>query len=119
MMTHRFNERTSGQITFTVVDQAGAAVPLAAVSAIALSLYDRLTGRVLNTRSRQNVLNTNNVTYHATSGLLTWSVQPADNAIVDDRLELETHIAEFSLTWTGGQATHKAALEVTNLRFVP
>lgn len=81
----------------------GSAILLSEISAATFTLKDQESGGVINSRSAQNVLNTNNWTVHATSGLITWNIQPADTTLVDDALEQETHRGEFILTLTDGQ----------------
>ena len=99
-------EKTMPVYTVTLLDETDAAVPLTSISAITLTLYDRHTGGTINSRSAQNIKNANNVTIHATSGLLTWSMQEADNAIQDSTLPAEIeeeHIALFQWTLSDGK----------------
>lgn len=124
-MTFRFEldlapERTSGVITFTVEDESGSPVALAAVTTFTLTLYDRDTRQIINSRQNQNVLNANNVTMHATSGLVTWTVQPADMACVSERAQ-EIHVALFVITWNSGakQTSAELILPVANLVYHP
>src|SRR3989304_5129447 len=51
-------------------------------------------------QAAQDILNTNNVTVTA-GGLISWSVQPADTALVE-ALAYERHIMLFEWTWPGG-----------------
>jgi hypothetical protein len=97
----RVRERSTGTYTATLQDEAEVVIPSASLTTLTLSVYDVRTGTVLNNRNNQNVLNANNVTVHATSGLLTWSVQSADNAMVSTR-SVESHIAVFEYTWASG-----------------
>jgi hypothetical protein len=96
-------EQTTAVYSATITDENGAAVPLASINAITLTLYNAADGTTINSRSAQNILNTNNVTIHATSGLLTWTMQPADNVIVDSSIgvgKYERH--NFLIEWTYG-----------------
>jgi hypothetical protein len=94
-------EKSSAIYTATLKDETGTAIPLASLSTVTLSLHDVATGQAINSRTDQDIKNANNVTIHATSGLLTWIMQTADNAIVGDvdEGELEEHCAEFAWTW--------------------
>lgn len=99
-----FRERQSGDYECTVKDKSGNAIPLAKVTALTLTLIDVGSGTVINSRDNQDVLNDNNVTLHATSGLLTWDIRPADNAIVGTVCAGRTqrHRATFEIFWTDG-----------------
>lgn len=111
-------ERSSGSVTATLTDEAGAAVTLAAMTSLTLTLFESSTRTILNSRKAQNVLNANNVTMHATSGLVTWAVQPDDMAIVTGRDEI--HFAYFTAKWSGGAKEHtwRVLIPVVNLDFV-
>ena len=109
----RVREKSTGRYTATLTDELGVVIPLSSMTTLKLSLYDVRTGTALNSRTLQDVLNANNVTYHATSGLLTWSVQPADHAIVSARTDLtvERHRAVFDFTWNSGAKRDWHAVE--------
>jgi hypothetical protein len=99
----RMNERSTATYTATLKDSASVVIPLASLTTLTLTLKDDATDTVLNSRNAQNVLNTNNVTFHATSGLLTWSIQSADNAIASTRKDgHERHTATFEFTYNSG-----------------
>lgn len=106
------DERTTRVLTATLQSRTGTVITLAEVSTLTLTYYNVADGSTLNSRDGQNVLNTNNVTLHATSGLLTWTMQPADTAIVDDNLLIERHRALFEWTLTNGEAG-KSVIDVT------
>jgi hypothetical protein len=99
----RMNERSTATLTATLKDTAGVVIPLSTMTTLILTLKDNATEQVINLRTAQNVLNTNNVTYHATSGLLTWSVQSLDNVLIGTRKDaLERHTATFEFTYNSG-----------------
>ena len=95
-------EGTSMIYTATLQDASGTALPLASIDSLTLTLYDKATGTIINSRNAQDVLNTNQVTVHATSGLLTWTALPADMAIVGTPTAgvLETHVALFECVYS-------------------
>jgi hypothetical protein len=105
----RLNEHSSRTVTFYLKDNAGVVVPLADIDEAELTLYDVETfvygaspaEGIINNRDAQNVLNANNVTIHATSGLVTWAMQPDDNPIVTARRQIERHRAEFRFEVNG------------------
>ena len=109
-------EKTSAKYTFTLKDENGNAVASASLSTLTLTLKNLDTGLPINLRDAQNVLNLNNVTIHATSGLLTWAIQPLDMVVVDAKQLQERHRATFRGTTSGGvQASHEVTLYVQNL----
>lgn len=113
------NEHSSARVQFTVKDQAAVAIPAADLNAFTLTLYDVATGEILNGRDNQNVLNANGVTVDA-AGLVTWLMQPADNAVLNqERTTVETHIALFTFTWDEGHHHYDLPITVRNLARVP
>lgn len=115
-------ERTSGDLTFTLKDNLGVAVPLATITSLRVTLYDRSTGTIINSRNNQDVLNANNVTVHATSGLVTWSVQPADMAVAaGSTATYQNRIALFVVKWAADtkERAHEIVIPIENLRLNP
>jgi len=109
------NEGSQRDYTATLLDKAGAAVPLASLTALTITLKDVETGGVINVRTAQSVKNANNGTYHATSGLFTMAFQALDNVIVTSTIRTEKHLATFLATWSGGQHQWDVLLKVKNL----
>lgn len=109
------NEKTAARLTGQLVDETGAGVSAGSLSTLTLTLYDKLTGTIINGRNAQNVLNASNVTIDA-SGNVVWSMVAADNPILDDTLTLETHVALFQATWgTGKGANIEIEFQVRNI----
>ena len=121
MATLYTKEGTGAIYTATLEDSTETAIPSANISAITLTFYDVASGDIINSRDDQDVKNANNVTIHSTSGLLTWTMQAADNVIVDDDLAWEHHRAlfEFVFSGTGSPGKHISQLMVRNLSKVP
>lgn len=87
-------EQSSGPvITMTLLDETGAAVPLAAIGTATLTIYarDETSQPIINGVSLVNIKNTGRGTIHATSGLLTLSLDAADNSIQNSTNDLEWH----------------------------
>lgn len=99
-------EKTTLRFTATLLDETGAAIPAAGLSALTLTLYNRdsATQEIVNSVSAADILNTGRGTVHATSGLLTVTLQPDDNAIVDTTKDLEWHRALIAGTYGGTKA---------------
>ena len=113
-------EQTTRRYTATIQDETGAAIPAASLTTLKLTLYDRATGAVINTRDDQNVLNANDVTVDG-NGLLTWTMKPADNPILNDALAQEHHVALFEFTYASGakRGQHEVDFVVRNASKVP
>lgn len=100
-------EKTTAIYSATIKDENGNPVALASIDAITLKLYAEGSSSYINSRNGQNIKNANNVTIHATSGLLTWEMTPADNVVVSTDLPAdsrEKHIALFEWTYNGSRA---------------
>lgn len=97
-MTFTVKAGTTPVYTATLEDEAGDPVPLASLSTLTLTLINITTQAAVNSRDRQNVLNANNVTVHATSGLLTWNIQALDLPATAETY----YLAVFEWSWSGG-----------------
>jgi len=118
------HERTTGLYTATIVgDDHVTPIPLVSLVSITLTLYAIIangTHTIINGRNHQNILNLNNVTIHATSGLLIWAIQVLDTALVEATLPFERHLALFEWTTASGAVgKHEIVLVVRNLGQVP
>jgi hypothetical protein len=113
------NELTSALWRATLKDQDGTAVPGSTLTDLRLTLYEKTSGTILNNRDNQNVLNQNQVTVDE-SGLITWQIMPADNAIVTTK-KLEIHVAVLTASWSSGtrKMVHQFEIDVTNINKVP
>ena len=127
------NEGSAAKYTATLKDPAGSAVTLSNLTTLEMVRYNQRTGAVINGRGSvsggnytfQNVKNLQNVTFHSSSGLLTWNMQPGDNVIVDTTLapgESETHVAVFKFVYSDGSDTytdyHTEVFEVEQVRVI-
>lgn len=112
-------ERTSGIYTATLKDQADAVVPASTLATLTLTLYNVADLSIINSRNAQDVLNTNGVAV-SEEGVLTWTIAPADNAIVNAARASELHKAVFVATWdTTKQMVHEVDIRVKNVGKVP
>lgn len=116
------NEESTLTITATLKDTSGTVIASADIDSITLDLIETASGDAVNSRTAQNVLNANNCTMHATSGLFTWNVQAADTTIVNTSTQIgdfEQHLATFVVTWdTTNKLPWRVLLKVRNLRSV-
>lgn len=117
-------EGTGAKYTATLQDADDVVIPLGNLTTITLTLYDFATGTIINSREDVDVKNANDVTIHATSGLLTWLIQEEDNLIVTPANypegSEEKHIALFEFVYVGDgtPGKHEAILMVENLKKV-
>lgn len=120
---YEINERATGTYNATLVGNDGVTpIPLAQLVTLTLTLYAIIadgTESIINARNAQSVLNLNNCSYHATSGLLTWSIQILDTTLVEPTLPFELHRALFEWTGLFASGNHELHLRVRNLRQVP
>jgi hypothetical protein len=113
------NERTNHRYQVTLKDHAGQPVTLASLTALTLTLYDVVTGGVINSRENQNIKNANGGTFGAGDGLLTMDFVAADTPIVNPALLFERHRARFDAVWNGGEAHWEEDIVVHNLGKLP
>lgn len=103
-------EKATFTYTAYLRDKDGVVIPSASIVTLTLTYYNLRDSSIINSRNAQNVLNTNNVTVHASSGLLTWSGTTSDSVIVDTSLkdgDLEEHVFLFSWTTSTETGRHK------------
>jgi hypothetical protein len=117
-------EGTGAKYTATLKDADGTVIPLANLTSITLTLYNYADSSIINSRDDQDVKNANNVTFHATSGLLTWLIQAGDNPIVNTNIAIgskEQHVALFEFVYAGNgtPGKHEVDILVENLGQVP
>ena len=120
VITSEIAEGVTARITGTILDDTGTPIPTAALTTLKLTLFDKRSLAILNSRSAVSVLNTAGGTVDS-NGLLTMILSPADNAIVAQSPVSETHVALFTWTYNAGAATGRAQVEFTiaNLSLVP
>lgn len=97
MIIYDTTEGVSAKFTATIVDESNTAISYRLLNSITLTLTDKYTGEVINSRDEQDVLNVNDVTISA-NGELVWDVQPEDNEIVGTG-KVEDHEALFEWSW--------------------
>jgi len=111
----RVREGCTAVYQATIKDESGNPVAASSLTTLTLTLYDLASGTMINSRSAQDVLNHNDVTINA-SGVLIWTMQPADNVIVSASLSagaIERHVALFQWTWgTGGAKAGKYEVQI-------
>lgn len=115
---------TSDGSTVTFLDANGSPVTLANMVSITMTYIDLKSGDTINSRLNQDALNANNFTYHATSGLFTWDMQPGDVAIVNSETPvggLEKHLAVILFVWDSGneKLPIEILIKVRDLEYMP
>ena len=119
------DEGTTASLTCAVADSSGTAVPLSAMNSITMTVIEEKGGTTVNSRSAQDVKNANNCTYHATSGLFTFDLQPGDVAIenaTDNPIgSIERHLITVTFVWDSSaeSISKQFLLQLRNLKSVP
>jgi hypothetical protein len=115
--TFRVKEKTSAIYTAILKDGSGNPIALSDITTLTLTYFNE-DDSIINTRNAQNVLNTNDVTVHITSGLLTWTLGVVDTTIATQTKDTELHVARFDFTYGTPTKTgrHEAGFRCVNLR---
>lgn len=98
-------ERTTVRYTGQLVDETGANIAKASVATLTLSIINSDTDAIVNNVSRVNILDTGRGTL-GTTGLVTITLEPADNQMADQTHQFEKHI--LYIEWTYGTNGTKA-----------
>jgi len=122
----RVIERTTPVYSARFVDEFGNPVALANLVTVVLTLYNLVDGVIINGRDKQDIKNANDVTIHATTGDIIWSLQEADTVLVNpDQIpvgNLEAHIALFEWSYGPGGARkgkHLVQIDIIQTTKVP
>lgn len=105
----RGEEGSSIDYLFTLRDQAGLVVPLAAIASFTATLYlpgaTEAADTIINGRDAQSILNANGGEVHATTGAAVLVLGPLDNIIVGSVLpgEVEEHVLQLALVLSTGR----------------
>jgi len=117
MLVAEINEKITVRYRGTFNDLDGAPIQLADMTTLNLTMFleDAGANSVINAWSSKDVLNVNGGTFHATSGLFTLELAPADTALVSQGRSRERHKMEFEFTWASKTGRHEVMLVVKNL----
>lgn len=111
---HNVLEGVTFEHQFTIVDEDDVAIPDANLDALTLTYYDCDTGDAINDREDQDVLDDNDVA--VVNGVVTWSGQTEDSAIVTTSKDYEIHVALWEFTYeTSKKGKHETFIRVKNL----
>jgi hypothetical protein len=113
-------EGTTCQITGTLVDETGTAIPGASLTTLRFTLYNKTGLTILNSRNAVDILNANGGTVDS-AGLVTMILDPADNQIVGAGVGGgEQHVGLFEWTWASGvkKGRHEVPFHIVNLAVV-
>jgi len=117
-------EGSTSKLTAVIRDENETGIPAASLTTLTLTLYDQLTkltlttnydlvpaAAIINSRNRQDVLNTNGCTIDG-SGNLAMTFTPTDNVIVNTGKSTERHIALFAYTYAAGLKAGKEQVQI-------
>ncbi len=117
-------EASTAKLTATIQDESEAVIPAAQLSTLRLTLYDQATeladpdstAAIINSRTAQNILNANGCTV-STGGVMTLTLTPADNIIVDATKSSERHVALIEYTYAAGLKAGKEEILIDVLNY--
>jgi hypothetical protein len=112
-MSHIVNERTTGVVSFTLLDPDGNPVSGAVLTTATLSLYDVSSRAYINSRQALDAKNANDVTID-NNGLVTWRWTAADMAMHVATHAREKRRAVFHFVWATGEFWHGVDFTVVN-----
>lgn len=87
-------------LSFTLKDTNNTVIPLSAISSIACTIKDVASDAAVNSRSQQDIKNTNDGVYHATSGAFTLDLRTGDTVIQSASLDTETREIAVKFSYT-------------------
>lgn len=105
-------EKTTCQMVVQLTNEADEALTSGDVSACTLTLYHRPSGAIINSRSAQDIKNTNGGTISA-AGVLTLILSNLDNALTSQVAASEVHVALIEYTWASGARYGKKEITFT------
>ena len=119
ILTEDILEKRTGLYEMDLVKEDGTAFTPGEISGLTITYYDLDTTSIINSRTFQDCLNTNDVTLDDT-GHLIWEIQPEDSVIIDLRKELEQHIVLFTWSWDSDQrvGSFEVQFPIRNLTLV-
>lgn len=100
--TPTVGERTSAQLTLQLTDQDDVELLAGDLSTVTLTLYEKRSGTILNSRNGVSIFN-NNGGAISSAGVLTLVLSNADNALLSQAAKEEQHVALIRWTWLSGQ----------------
>ena len=118
-LSHPKVESQTTRVTGTLKDEKKNPIPAGSINTLTLTLYDRRTGNIINSRDGMDILNVNGGTVVG-QGDFALELSPGDMVIVDSGLSREVHIALIKFTYgTGKSGAHEVEIAVVNLVKVP
>jgi hypothetical protein len=115
----RINEGSTGKITGTIVDASEAGVAGDELTSATYTLYDYVTGAIINGRENIDVLNANGATISSSPGTEGYFVIPlsaADNVILNSSRPSEEHVALLKFTAPGVAGSSEIKFAVRNVK---
>lgn len=104
------NEQVSALVTGQFRKDNDDLLPYTTMSTITMTLYDKVTGAIINSRDHVNIFNTGGGTLDAL-GYFTLILAPEDNVILNPAVNLqELHVLLLEWTYEGG--TKKGKQEI-------
>lgn len=119
--TSHIKEKQSLKLNFTIIDEDGNPITLANLNALTVTVWNKDTAAIINSRTNVDIKNANGGFFHATDGTGYWVMTPAD-AAVSSSLAYEAeelHVVLFQYTYNttkrGSQEHYVYVERVRNL----
>lgn len=112
------SEASTARYRATMYDETDTVIDGTALNSLTLTLYDKRTRAIVNSRNAQDVKNANGVVV-TSDGALTWTISKDDTAVLGAS-KTERHVAVFVGTWSAGskQFVHDIEMDVINIHGV-
>lgn len=116
------NEKNTSLFTTTLENADGDAIPKSDITAFAVTLFDKNSGDILNSRDAVDLYTKDwagssgmVATVHATSGVCTITLSGTDNAIKNTSGADEVHVLFIEITTTAATLKSEVEFMVMNL----
>lgn len=113
--SHEILEGSTPEYEAFLKNEQGVPVADSVLSAARLTLFNVSSGRIINQRYRQSILNTNQVTID-NFGQLNWKLLEADTTLIGNpKPEVGQYRAVFVFEWSDAQLVARQAIWVVDL----
>jgi hypothetical protein len=117
-ITTALPEQKTARFNAIIKDELGVATPASSLNTLTLTLYNKRDLELVNSRNKQDILNTNGGTVDG-SGNFALTLTPEDMIIVRRVNVQEVHIALIEWTYGSGKAGgHEIEFTLDNMQYI-
>lgn len=114
-------EGDTPQISFQLVDSTNTGIPLGSINTVLLTVYEKNSQSIVNSKTDINVKNANNGTIDS-NGNVVYTMETGDTAIVGPRTReesVEVHVFQFKFNYnTDRYLTQEIYIAIRNLPLI-